>query len=266
MDPARDLFLCRPVLRLGSEAKQQDCAFKQQVKARGPQIHPADCRNCRLRSPTGPGISLISRSIFVHVLDGRLKAQDGCSAVVMGSFKYTSFSRRDESGFTDDETPYSMHQLLFVLFTLLLVATLCSLALFFLRRKRLGRQQAGLLPTHHQSSHHRSPSISNFNYGKNESVFVYDEKMNLIHNSSGPLTTAVPEIHITFPDEEGKAGVQQGRRVVVHITDTGSVGMGPLNQDNLPPYQKEDADRFQSLDLERIGGLKEKTSSGPRFS
>ena len=159
-----------------------------------------------------------------------------------------------------------MHQLLFVLFTLLLVATLCSLALYLMRRKRLARQQDALLPTHHQSSHHRSPSISNFDYGQNESVFVYDEKMNLIHNSSSPPSTAVPEIHITFPDEEGKSGLQQGRRVVVHITETGSVGLSPLSGDNLPPYRKEDADRFQSLDLERIGGLKEKASTGSRFS
>jgi hypothetical protein len=160
-----------------------------------------------------------------------------------------------------------MHQLIFVFFTLLLVAMLCSVALLLLRRKRLARQQATLLPTHHQSSHHRSPSISNFNYGNNESVFVYDEKMNLIHNSSSPPSGVVPEIHITFPDEESKAGLQKGRVVVVHITDSGSVGMEPLNHpDNLPPYQKEDADRFQSLDLERIGGLKEKELTGARFS
>ena len=185
----------------------------------------------------------------------------------MGSLKYTYLARRDSSDFsTDDEPPYSMHQLLFVLFTLLLVASLCSLALFFLRRKRLARQ-ASLLPTHRQQfSHHRSPSISNFNYGKDGSVFVYDEKMNLIHNSSSPPSSAVPEIHITFPDEEGKTGLQQGRVVVVHVTDSGSVGMEPLNHENLPPYHKEDADRFQSLDLERIGGLKEKETTGQRFS
>jgi len=175
--------------------------------------------------------------------------------------------RRDgsDSDFTNDGTPYTMNQLLFVLFTLLLVASLCSIALVYLRRKRLARARAGLLPTHHQLSHHRSASISNFGkYEKNESVFVYDEQMNLIHNSSSPTSRAVPEIHITFPDEE--AGTQTGRVVVVHITDSGSVGMEPVHRDNLPPYQKEDADRFQSLDLERIGGLREKESSGPRFS
>lgn len=103
----------------------------------------------------------------------------------------------------------------------------------------------------------------NFNSGhKNESIFVYDEKMNLIHNSSSPPSAAIPEIRITFPDEEGNSdNVHKGRVVVVHVTDSGSVGMEPVDQENLPPYQKEDAGRFQSLDLERIGGLKEKDSS-----
>ena len=185
----------------------------------------------------------------------------------MSSFKYTYLAPRDSSDFSkDDDPPYSMHQLLFVLFTLLLVASLCSLALFCLRQRKLARQRAALLPTHHQFSHHRSPSISNFDHGNNQSVFVYDEKMNLIHNSSSPPSSAVPEIHITFPDEAGKAGLQKGRVVVVHVTDSGSVGMEPLNPDSLPPYQKEDADRFQSLDLERIGGLREKETTGHRFS
>ncbi len=185
----------------------------------------------------------------------------------MGSLKYTYPARRDSSDLsTDDEPPYSMHQLLFVLFTLVMVASLCSLALFFLRRKRLARKQASLLPIHQQYSHQRSPSISNFDCGKDGSVFVYDEKMNLIHGSSSPPSSVVPEIHITFPDEEGKTGMQQGRVVVVHVTDSGSVGLGPRNHESLPPYQKEDADRFQSLDLERIGGLKEKSFTSQRFS
>jgi len=178
--------------------------------------------------------------------------------------------KRDSSDFSDGDSsnPASMGHLLFVFFILLLVASLCSIALFYLRRRRLAGEQTSLLPTYHQSSHHRSPSISNFTpHNKNESIFVYDEKMNLIHNSSSPPSSAVPEIHITFPDEDGKSGgAQKGRVVVVHVTDSGSVGMEPLNQENLPPYQKEEADRFQSLDLERIGGLKEKEPSGHRFS
>jgi hypothetical protein len=177
-------------------------------------------------------------------------------------------SSRASDALMDDTVPtFEMNHLIFVFFTLLLLAALSSIAFYALRRKRLARD-AALLPTYHQVSHHRSASVSNFNTGhRNESVFVYDEKMNLIHNSSNPPSAAVPEIHITFPDEDEKSGSSQpGRVVVVHITDSGSVGMAPLKRDNLPPYQKEDADRFQSLDLERIGGLREKESSDRRWS
>ena len=176
-------------------------------------------------------------------------------------------SPRSDSLMDDTVPTFEMNHLIFVFFILLLFASLSSIAFYALRRKRLARE-AAVLPTYHQVSHHRSASVSNFNTGhRNESVFVYDEKMNLIHNSSNPPSGAVPEIHITFPDEDEKSGSSQpGRVVVVHITDSGSVGMAPLKRDNLPPYQKEDADRFQSLDLERIGGLREKESSDRRWS
>jgi hypothetical protein len=172
--------------------------------------------------------------------------------------------RRDDLDSGDDTDYYDMNHLLFALFTLLLLASLLSIALVFLRRRRLLQKQASLLPTYHHS-HHRSPSITNISYGRNESVFVYDEKMNLIHNSSSPPSSVVPEIHITFPDEEGMSG-QKGRVVVVHVTDSGSVGLGPIRQEHLPPYQQENADRFQSLDLNRIGGLREKEPLTQRFS
>ncbi|KIV91148.1 hypothetical protein PV10_05721 [Exophiala mesophila] len=182
----------------------------------------------------------------------------------MDLFAHSNFvQRRDAEDSTNEHiSALEMNHLAFVFFALVASACFCCVALCFLRRRRMARrQQATSLPTYHQVSHHqRSPSVTNFGNGyKNESVFVYDEKMNLIHNSSSPTSTSVPEIHITFPDEEGKpSNSQNGRVVVVHITDSGSVGMGPLQRDDLPPYQKEDADRFQSLDLERIGGLREK--------
>jgi len=186
----------------------------------------------------------------------------------MDPLKYFHLRSRDSLDVSDNEPPdsISMGQILFAFFSLLLLASLLSLALFYLRRRRLTREQP-VLPTYHQPSHLRSPSITNFTPNdKNESIFVYDEKMNLIHNSSSPPSATVPEIHITFPDEEGKSGHQKGRVVVVHITDSGSVGMEPLVRESLPPYQKDDAERFQSLDLERIGGLKEKETPGQRWS
>ena len=105
------------------------------------------------------------------------------------------------------------------------------------------------------------------NIGTKDSIFVYDEKMNLIANSSSPPSSAVPEIRVTFPDEDSSDGQKQnGRVVVVHVTETGSVGMSPLIQEQLPAYQRSDAERFQSLDLDSIGGLREKETTPRRFA
>lgn len=46
--------------------------------------------------------------------------------------------------------------------------------------------------------------------------------------------------------------------VIVRVGETG-VGLEPLRtEEQLPAYEKESKERFQSIDIERIGGLKEK--------
>ena len=52
----------------------------------------------------------------------------------------------------------------------------------------------------------------------------------------------------------------------MRIGEREAVGLEPLGEADLPPYAKSDAERFQSLDLERIGGLKEKEEEGRRWS
>ena len=177
---------------------------------------------------------------------------------------------RDPSDFYDDDSfSPGMGSLVYIFFSLLLVASVLALALICLRRKRLARQRQHqpLLPSYNHSSHHRSHSMTNIpTIGRNDSIFVYDEKMNLIANSSSPPSTTVPEIRLTFPEDDERPGQSSGRVVVVHVTDTGSIGMAPLEQEPLPPYQRSDADRFQSLDLDRIGGLREKESSSSRLA
>lgn len=44
---------------------------------------------------------------------------------------------------------------------------------------------------------------------------------------------------------------------MVRISEKGHVGLEPYHDEHLPPYGQDDAERFQSLDLDRIGGLKE---------
>lgn len=75
-------------------------------------------------------------------------------------------------------------------------------------------------------------------------------------------TTEVPEIRITFPEEFDASGKRQsGRVVVVRVGET-SIGLEPVvGEEKLPAYETDG--RFQSLDLERIGGLGEKAKNAP---
>jgi hypothetical protein len=170
--------------------------------------------------------------------------------------KFHQFVRRDddEGGLSD-----AMVNLLISLLVLVLLGIALMGALLVIRRKRQNRQQSEL-PVHNGqcSTHHRSLTITAPPYSKTESVFVIDEKRNLMENSSSPPPSPVPEIRITFPEEEDESGKRKsGRVVVVRISEAGSVGLEPYHE-QLPPYQSSDAERFQSLDIERMGGLKEK--------
>ena len=149
--------------------------------------------------------------------------------------------------------------LLIALLVLVLVALTLVGALLFLRRRR-SNQKEPLLPVHNGQ---RRLTITTAP-GKRESVFVIDEKRDLMENSSSPPQSPVPEIRLTFPEEEGEGGKRtSGRVVVVKISEAGSVGLEPY-QEELPPYQSPDSGRFHSLDLERMGGLKEKQESHGR--
>jgi len=115
------------------------------------------------------------------------------------------------------------------------------------------------LPMYNEKSSSGRSNHRRITVRPSESVYVYQEKQNLLANSDAPPSPSgsVPEIRITFPEEvdsQGKA--QSGRVVVVHVGEK-SLGLEPCSE-KLPPYQQSESDRFQSLDLERIGGLQEK--------
>lgn len=150
----------------------------------------------------------------------------------------------------------AMVDLLIVLLVLVLLGLGVVAGLLFIRRKRQAKKES-LLPVHNGQApaHQRHLTITT---GKTESVIVYDEKRALMENTDSPPPSPVPEIRITFPEEEDESGKRKsGRMVVVRISDAGSIGLEPCH-DELPPYQSNDTGRFQSLDLERMGGLKEK--------
>ncbi|KAI9718901.1 MAG: hypothetical protein M1812_003785 [Candelaria pacifica] len=169
---------------------------------------------------------------------------------------------RDDTLASGTLTP-TMVNLLIALLVLVLCSLLLVAGLFMLRSYRRTKRDASL-PLYNEKpsgkkSNHRRLTITAAPYGRrSESVYVYSEKQHLVDNSSSPPPSPIPEIRITFPEEEDEAGKRQsGRVLVVRVGDAG-VGLEPLVEDNLPPYQKSDAERFQSIDLERIGGLREK--------
>jgi flagellar basal body-associated protein FliL len=156
--------------------------------------------------------------------------------------------------------------LLVVLLSLLAVGLFLVAALMYLRHRRRLLKQS-ILPEYNEkriseeSSSSSSPRRTRAR--QLEPVHVFAEKQDLMANSSSPPDSPLPEIRITFPEEIDETGKRKsGRVVVVHMGDS-AIGMEPV-VDVLPAYQKSDGDRFQSIDLERVGGLIEKAKNSPK--
>jgi len=82
----------------------------------------------------------------------------------------------------------------------------------------------------------------------------------------GPVVVAngrwVPPADFVRPGEFGPwVGLCEGQPACAWVGADAAVGLEPVADDHeqLPPYQQAEGGRFQSLDLERIGGLKEKS-------
>ncbi|KAK6610676.1 hypothetical protein H4I96_02274 [Botrytis cinerea] len=149
---------------------------------------------------------------------------------------------RDDSSTTTMSN--SMVDLLIALMILVFIGLCLTGALYVVRKLRRNRAVARQqLPLHNEAprSHHRRLTITATPYGgRGSTIHVYDEKSSMMDS-----------------DRHKKSG----RVVVVRVGETG-VGLEPLKeQDQLPAYEKETGGtRFQSIDMDRIGGLKEKES------
>ena len=158
----------------------------------------------------------------------------------------------------DDGLNPTMVNLLIAFLVLLFLALVLTGILMLLRSRRQSRKEAGL-PLYNEGSSSSNRRRLTISTGRNsQAIHVYNEKQNLMENSSSPPASPgeIPEIRITFPEEEDESGKRRsGRVVVVRVGDTG-VGLEPMDE-NLPPYTRSDSERFHSLDMERIGGLKE---------
>lgn len=146
--------------------------------------------------------------------------------------------------------------LLIALLTLVSVGMLLGGILFLIRRNRRSMKDLEN-QSHGNTRNTRQLTITATPF--RDIRRSYSEKQYLMDNSSPmPLTPdSIPEIRITFPEEEDAQGRRKSGRVV--IVQVGEAGVGyvrPVPEENLPPYQQHDG--FSSVDLDKIGGLKEK--------
>ena len=201
--------------------------------------------------------------------------------------------RRDD-GEIDSTTSESDHgtytplmaNLVTALIVVMLAGLLLSGALFYLRwrRRRLSAlrmqanleanaafansppqmsQNASLRAPERPSHHRRNKSLTTPPHSPVFVVGSYDDKDSLMDEKRWEAgrngsVGSVPEIHLTFPEElDEKTGKRESKVVVVTVTDKGNVGMQPYSEEPLPPYLARDNGQLKSLDLDRIGGLKE---------
>lgn len=165
----------------------------------------------------------------------------------------------------DVESNSRIVNLMIALLVLVFAALLSVSLLLLMRRSRARRQMLDeTLPQYSdvkRTGNHQGLTIQTTGNNGRSSVIVFskDGQPMLANPSSPPHSPDnVPQIHITFPDEQDDQGrPKSGRVVVVRVGET-TVGLEPLHEEQLPAYEKESKSQFYSLDLDKIGGLKEK--------
>lgn len=153
--------------------------------------------------------------------------------------------------------------LLIALLALIFIGLLSFALLTVLRRMRTKKQaMASTLPQYNdvkRTGNHRRLTIQTGD-GRSSTIVIGRDGQPMLANPQQPPHSPdnVPEIHITFPDEQDEQGrSKSGRVVVVRVGDT-TVGLEPLDEEQLPAYEKESKSQFYAIDIDKIGGLKEK--------
>ena len=174
-------------------------------------------------------------------------------------------SRRDLDADSDSNSN-SVMNLMITLVGVAFFALLLIAALFMLRRMR--RRQSATpdetLPQYNDLKHEHFDG-RNANRltiqttdGRSSIVVVNGRPMLADPNSPPDSPNNIPQIHITFPDEQDDRGRRQSGRVVVVRVGDASYGLEPVKEEQLPAYEKESSNGFYSIDMDNIGGLKEK--------
>lgn len=150
-------------------------------------------------------------------------------------------------------TMYNLLIALVVLFAL--IAVLVS-GLLVLRARRNRNKQRQLQQDEALPTYEGRRSLIRSTLTINAPAYVEQEKRGLM-NEGSPPGSPIPEIRITFPEEVDEGGRRKSGRVVVVRVGEHTVGMEPVS-DSAPSYEESEKERYESLDLDRMGGLKEK--------
>jgi len=179
-----------------------------------------------------------------------------------------SFKNIVSRGLADDASNSNLVNLLIALLSLVFLGMVLLAMFFGLRRVRKQKQlREQTLPQYQdvkRTSNHRRLTIETKGGVGRSSVIIFKDGQPMLANPQSPPHSPdnVPEIHITFPDEEDKQGRRKsGRVVVVRLSEGSNVGLEPVNDEQLPAYEKESNTQFYSIDMNQIGGLKEKDRS-----
>jgi len=180
-----------------------------------------------------------------------------------------SFTNIASRGFTDGSNAQVVNLLIAVLSLLFFGLLLIALLMLLRRLKRRQQMRMETLPQYSdvkRSGNHRRLTIqtSGINGAGRSSVIVFNKDgQPMLANPRSPPHSPdnVPEIHITFPDEQDDQGRPKSGRVLVVRVGDATVGLEPLHEEQLPAYEKESKTQFYHIDIEKIGGLKEKERS-----
>ncbi|GJN69046.1 herpesvirus latent membrane protein 1 (LMP1) domain-containing protein [Purpureocillium lilacinum] len=215
-----------------------------------------------LLSPSAEGDSILSRRADTVAKPWKPHVLPGSDRLFVPSFR--EITRRSDG----DDGPDNMINLLLIILGLVFLALiLASLLFLFQRRRRIMRQRMQNLAAQNetkQTSNHRGLTIETSHNGRSSILYIGRDGQPMLQNPNSPPHSPdnVPEIHITFPDEQDDQGRSRtGRVLVVRVGDNATVGLEPMHEEQLPAYEKEAKGQFQSIDMDQIGGLKEKDRS-----
>ncbi|KAK5989994.1 hypothetical protein PT974_08257 [Cladobotryum mycophilum] len=223
-----------------------------------------------------PAISLLRRSLQAAQENALITPSETPASVFrsvpaqrIGHVFRKLVARDDQDDDSDNGSDHVINILLIILGIAFLALMIVSVVLI-VRRTRMRRVQVEqpILPIYTEVKHghpnHRGLKIETTHNGRSSVVVISHDAQPMLRSPHSPPDSPdnVPEIHITFPDEHDEQGRRKsGRVVVVRVGDNATVGLEPMQEEQLPAYEKEAKGHFYSIDFDDIGGLKEKDHS-----